>query len=183
MKGKRTAQEAHEILLQPPRGTRDFYPEDRRRQLWLFKLWKDTAEIFGFEEYDAPIVEHEAMYKRKAGDDVSQQLYSFEDKRGRRLSLRPEMTPSLARMILSRKSALSFPLKWFSVPQCWRYERMSRGRRREHYQWNMDIWGVPGVAAEVELLGAAVSLLQKMGLSSLDVGIKARTLINTTSVM
>ncbi|CAM9176023.1 unnamed protein product, partial [Ectocarpus fasciculatus] len=153
-------------------GTRDFYPEDFRQRDWLFNKWKDAAALFGFEEYDAPVVEHEALYLRKAGDDISQQLYSFEDKGGRRLSLRPEMTPSLARMVLAHRGTLSLPLKWFSIPQCWRYERMSRGRRREHYQWNMDIWGVSSVDAEGELLSAAVLSLKQMGLTSADVGIK-----------
>src|SRR3546814_5165983 len=113
-----------------------------RRRKWLFNTWRDTAEKFGFEEYDAPVVEHEQLYTRKAGEQVSQQLYSFEDKSGRKLALRPEITPSLARMIAGRGGALHTPITWFSIPQCWRYERMSRGRKREHYQWNVDIWGV-----------------------------------------
>jgi histidyl-tRNA synthetase len=89
-----------------------------------------VAYNYGFEEYDAPVVESEELYIRKAGEEVTQQLYNFVDKGGRRLSLRPEMTPSLARMVLAKKNSLSFPLKWFSIPQCWRYERMTRGRRR-----------------------------------------------------
>lgn len=111
-------------------GTRDFFPEEKRRQLWLFDCWRSVASICGFEEYDAPVVEYCDLYNRKAGDDVSTQLYNFEDKSGRKLCLRPEMTPSLARMVMSKKGKISFPLKWFSIPQCWRYERMSRGRRR-----------------------------------------------------
>ena len=114
-------------------GTRDFYPEDQRLKSWLFNKWRDVAAKFGFEEYDAPVLESEELYIRKAGEEVTQQLYNFEDKGGRRLSLRPEMTPSLARMVLARKGGLSFPLKWFSLPQCWRYERMTRGRRRFTY--------------------------------------------------
>ena len=158
--------------LNPPKGTRDFFPEDQRLRNWLFGVWKNTAKEFAFEEYDAPVVESEDLYIRKAGEEITQQLYNFEDKGGRRLSLRPEMTPSLARMVLSRKGSLSFPLKWFSIPQCWRYERMTRGRRREHFQWNMDMWGIPGVEAEAEVLSAIVSSLKKMGLKSSDVGIK-----------
>jgi len=96
----------------------------------LFGIWKNIAKQYGFEEYDAPIVEHVELYIRKAGEEVTQQLYDFEDKGGRKLSLRPEMTPSLARMILAKKSSLNFPLKWFAIPQCWRYERTTRGRRR-----------------------------------------------------
>ena len=101
---------------------------------WLFGKWRSTAKAFGFEEYDAPVLENEALYVRKAGEEVTQQLYNFEDKGGRRVALRPEMTPSLARMVMARKPTP--PLKWFSIPQCWRYERTTRGRRREHYQSN-----------------------------------------------
>eukprot|EP00607_Mallomonas_marina_P001793 CAMPEP_0182439044 /NCGR_PEP_ID=MMETSP1167-20130531/86182_1 /TAXON_ID=2988 /ORGANISM="Mallomonas Sp, Strain CCMP3275" /LENGTH=433 /DNA_ID=CAMNT_0024632629 /DNA_START=286 /DNA_END=1587 /DNA_ORIENTATION=- len=161
--------------LNPPKGTRDFYPEDHRLKTWLFSSWRSVAESYGFEEYDAPVLETEDLYIRKAGEEVTQQLYNFEDKGGRRLSLRPEMTPSLARMVLARKNALPFPLKWFSIPQCWRYERMTRGRRREHYQWNMDIWGVEGVEAEAELLSSVVSFLSSTGLSARDVGIKVNS--------
>jgi histidyl-tRNA synthetase len=120
--------------LAPPRGTRDVYPEDMRVRNWLFGKWRSTAKAFGFEEYDAPVLENEALYVRKAGEEVTQQLYNFEDKGGRRVALRPEMTPSLARMVMARKPTP--PLKWFSIPQCWRYERTTRGRRREHYQSN-----------------------------------------------
>ncbi len=125
----------------PPRGTRDFYPSDMRMRSWLFEHWKVVASQFGFEEYDAPILESEDLYIRKSGEEVSEQLYSFKDKGGRRVALRPEMTPSLARMVMARRNGLTLPVKWFSIPQCWRYERTTRGRRREHFQWNMDIWG------------------------------------------
>lgn len=169
--------------LNPPKGTRDFFPEDHRLKAWLFGKWRMMAERYGFEEYDAPVLESEELYIRKAGEEVTQQLYNFEDKGGRRLSLRPEMTPSLARMVLSRKGALSFPLKWFAIPQCWRYERMTRGRRREHYQWNMDIWGVAGVEAEAELLSAIVASMKDMGITSADVGIKINSRKILTGLM
>ena len=161
--------------LNPPRGTRDFYPEDMALRTWLFGAWRRVAAQHGFEEYDAPVLESEELYIRKAGEDVTQQLYSMEDRSGRRLALRPEMTPSLARMVLGRRNALPLPLKWFSIPQCWRYERMTRGRRREHYQWNLDVWGVSGLEAEIELLSAAVSFMRSVGLTSDDVGIKIST--------
>jgi histidyl-tRNA synthetase len=173
------------------KGTRDFYPEDKRRLNALFSYWRDSARLYGFEEYDAPVVEREELYTRKAGDEITQQLYNFSDKSGRRLSLRPEMTPSLARMVMARRAALSLPLKWYSIPQCWRYERTTRGRRRyfsvfnvhcdcdtkfcfnsEHYQWNMDIWGVPGLDAEAELLSALVHSMRSMGLGPEHVVIK-----------
>jgi histidyl-tRNA synthetase len=159
----------------PPKGTRDFYPADMRLRSWLFDKWRATARSFGFVEYDAPVLESEALYTRKAGEEVTQQLYNFVDKGGRSVSLRPEMTPSLARMVMAQKGSLSLPLKWYSIPQCWRYERMTRGRRREHFQWNMDVWGVPGVAAEAELLASMVHFFKAVGLTSNDVGIKVNS--------
>lgn len=166
---------ASPLDLAPPRGTRDFYPEDLRVQRWLFDHWRAVAAEHGFSEYDAPVLESEALYVRKAGEEVTQQLYNFEDKGGRMVSLRPEMTPSLARMVLARRATLPMPLKWFSIPQCWRYERMTRGRRREHYQWNMDIWGIPGVAAEAELLAAVANFFSRVGLTAEDIGIKVNS--------
>ena len=151
--------------LNPVRGTRDFFPEELRLRTWLFEHFRAVGRQFNFEEYDAPVLEYEALYIRKAGEEITEQLYNFEDKGGRRVALRPEMTPSLARLILQKGRSLSLPVKWFSIPQCWRYERTTRGRKREHYQWNMDIIGVAGVTAEVELMGALVSLFRRLGLS------------------
>jgi len=158
---------------QPPRGTRDFFPADMRLRTWLFDQWRSVAASYGFSEYDAPVLESESLYTRKAGEEVTQQLYNFKDKGDRRVALRPEMTPSLARMVLLAKPIM--PIKWFSIPQCWRYERMTRGRRREHYQWNMDIWGITGVEAEAELLSAMVQFFKNVGLTSNDVGIKVNS--------
>jgi histidyl-tRNA synthetase len=168
------------IQLQPVKGTRDFYPDDMRLRNWLFGIWRDTARSFGFEEYDACVLEHEELYIRKAGDEITEQLYNFEDKSGRRLSLRPEMTPSLARLILQRKNALTFPLKWFAIPQCFRYERMTRGRKREHFQWNMDVVGQPDLVAEVEVLSALLMSMQKMGLTEqhIRIHLNDRRLLN-----
>mmetsp|Transcript_39667 Transcript_39667/g.69705 ORF Transcript_39667/g.69705 Transcript_39667/m.69705 type:complete len:442 (+) Transcript_39667:277-1602(+) len=159
----------------PPKGTRDFYPPDMRLRTWLFEQWRDVAAMYGFSEYDAPVLEAESLYTRKAGEEVTQQLYNFVDKGDRSVALRPEMTPSLARMVMAKKGGLNLPLKWFSIPQCWRYERMTRGRRREHYQWNMDVWGVSGIEAEAELLSAMVTFFKKVGLTSEDVGIKVNS--------
>lgn len=151
------------IDLQPPRGTRDFYPDEMRRRSWLFAQFREIANRFGFEEVDAPIVEHAELFTRKAGEEIVEQLFHFE-LHERHLALRPEMTPSIARMVLARHGALRFPLRWFAITQNWRYERTTRGRKREHYQWNMDIWGEPGVAAEAELLAAIVALFERLGL-------------------
>lgn len=170
---KQTKQQ--QLDTNPPKGTRDFYPEDMRLRTWLFDQWRSVAKTYGFSEYDAPVLESEALYTRKAGEEVTQQLYNFVDKGDRPVSLRPEMTPSLARMIMAKKGGLVLPLKWFSIPQCWRYERMTRGRRREHFQWNMDVWGVTGVEAEAELLSAMVTFFENVGLTSDDVGIKVNS--------
>ena len=157
--------------LLPVKGTRDFFPKEMRLRNWLFDLWRKSSLKAGFEEYDTCVLEHEDLYIRKAGDEISKQLYSFEDKGGRKLSLRPEMTPSLARLVVQQKKSLSFPIKWFSIPQCFRYERMTKGRRREHFQWNADIIGQPEIIAEVEILILIISVLEKMCLSSKDIKI------------
>jgi len=148
----------------PPRGMRDFYPEDLSTRNALFDIWRRSARMHGFVEYDAPVVETEELLIRKAGEEIVHQIYAFEDKSGRRLALRPEMTPSLARMVLSRQGALPMPLKWFSIPQCFRYERMTKGRKREHFQWNLDIIGEESVFAEAEVLSAAIRALLMAGL-------------------
>ena len=156
------------IDLQPVKGTRDFFPDEMRLRNWLFEVWRNVSEQAGFEEYDTCVLEHEELYVRKTGDEISKQLYSFEDKGGRRLSLRPEMTPSLARLVLQQEKSLSFPIKWFSMPQCFRYERMTKGRRREHFQWNADIIGQHEVVAEAEILMLLISACESMGLSTND---------------
>jgi histidyl-tRNA synthetase len=159
-------------VTQGVRGTRDFYPEDMRMRNWLFDHFTDAARLHGFEEYDAPVLESEELYTRKAGEEITQQLYNFEDKGERAVTLRPEMTPSLARMVMARAGALPMPIKWFSIPQCWRYERTQRGRGREHYQWNVDIWGTESIEADVELLSVLVNFFDAVGLTPDDLAIK-----------
>ena len=159
-------------MTQGVRGTRDFYPEDMRLRNWLFERFHAAARSHGFEEYDAPVLESEELYTRKAGEEIVGQLYNFEDKGGRAVALRPEMTPSLARMVMARAGALALPIKWYSIPQCWRYERTQRGRGREHYQWNVDIWGMNGVEADAELLSVLVQFFDSVGLTSEDLVIR-----------
>jgi histidyl-tRNA synthetase len=151
-------------LLGPPRGMRDFYPEDMAIRNTLFDVWRASALKYGFSHYDSCVVESLDLLKRKAGEEITDQIYAFTDKSGRELALRPEMTPTLARMIASRQASLSFPLKWFTIAQCFRYERMTRGRKREHYQWNLDIVGEASVTAEAEVLATAIDALQTLGL-------------------
>ncbi len=160
------------IMAQGVRGTRDFYPEDMRLRNWLFDNFDDAALLHGFEEYDAPVLEHEELYTRKQGEEITQQLYNFLDKGDRKVALRPEMTPSLARMVMSRAGALPMPIKWYSIPQCWRYERTQRGRGREHYQWNVDIWGTNEISADAELISVLVTFFEGVGLTEEDLVIR-----------
>lgn len=177
------------IQLDPLLGLRDFYPEDMRVRNWLFGLWKTVASQCGFSEYDAAVVEREELYTRKAGEEIVAQMYNFEDKDKNKVTLRPEMTPTLVRMVMNKlvlnasgsiTSSEIFPLKWFSIPQCWRFETPQRGRKREHYQWNMDIIGTPDVSAEMELIAASVSFFEKTGLTSNDIvfRINSRKVLN-----
>ncbi|MBI3736427.1 ATP phosphoribosyltransferase regulatory subunit, partial [Candidatus Sumerlaeota bacterium] len=154
--------------LAPPRGMRDFYPEEFRAREALFNVWREVSSLYGFQGYDAPVVETEELLTRKGGEEITQQIYTFVDKSDRKLALRPEMTPSLARMIIARQGNLSFPLKWWAIAQCFRYERMTRGRKREHYQWNLDVVGEASVMAEAEVIGAAVEAMRRLGLTADD---------------
>lgn len=154
--------------LQPPRGMRDFYPEDMLLRNFIFDAWKQASVQAGFDQYDASVVETLDLLKRKSGEEIVNQIYNFQDKSGRDLALRPEMTPTLARMISAKQSSLPAPVKWFTIAQCFRYERMTKGRKREHYQWNMDIIGEDSVAAEAEIISAAIRAIQLMGLEKSD---------------
>ena len=160
------------IMAQGVRGTRDFYPEEMRLRNWLFDNFDEAALLHGFQEYDAPVLESEELYTRKQGEEITQQLYNFKDKGDRKVALRPEMTPSLARMVMSRAGVLPMPIKWYSIPQCWRYERTQRGRGREHYQWNVDIWGTDEISADAELISVLVTFFRSVGLTEEDLVIK-----------
>ena len=159
---------ADKISFEPPRGMRDFYPEDMAWRSRVFDAFRAAGEAAGFRQYDACVVESYELLARKAGEEVGEQIYHFFDKSERHLALRAEMTPTLARMVAQRQKELSFPLKWTTIAQCFRYERMTKGRKREHYQWNLDIIGEDSVLAEAEVVGAACDALRRMGLSSTD---------------
>ena len=159
---------AEKISFEPPRGMRDFYPEDMAWRSRVFDAFRAAGEAAGFRQYDACVVESYELLARKAGEEVGEQIYHFFDKSERHLALRAEMTPTLARMVAQRQKELSFPLKWTTIAQCFRYERMTKGRKREHYQWNLDIIGEDSVLAEAEVIGAACDALRRMGLSSAD---------------
>lgn len=150
------------------KGTRDFYPAEMRVRRWIEQRWREVADRYGFEEYDAPAIEPLELYTRKSGQEIVEQLYAFPDKGGREVALRPEMTPSLARMIAARSRGMPKPIKWFSIPRLFRYERPQRGRFREFWQLNLDIVGVEGVEADAEIIAAGVDSLRACGLTAED---------------
>ena len=159
---------AEKMSFEAPRGMRDFYPEDMTWRNKVFDAFRAAGEAAGFEPYDSCVVESYELLARKAGEEVGDQIYHFFDKSERHIALRAEMTPTLARMVAQRQKELSFPLKWTTIAQCFRYERMTKGRKREHYQWNVDIIGEESILAEAEVIGAAVDALRRMGLSTKD---------------
>jgi histidyl-tRNA synthetase len=144
-------------------GFRDFYPPEAALRNHIFAVWREVAARYGFQEYDGPPLEPLELYTEKSGDEIVAQLYHFEDKGGRQVALRPEMTPTLARMVAARVRGLKKPIRWFSLPQLFRYERQQRGRLREHFQLNMDILGEPGPLADAEIIAAAVDILRSLG--------------------
>jgi histidyl-tRNA synthetase len=152
------------LSTQPYKGARDFYPEDKRLQKYMFGVIRRTVEKFGYVEYDAPILEPLEIYLAKSGEEIAkEQTYAFEDRSGRKVAIRPEMSPTVCRMIAARRQELAYPVRWYSIPNLWRYERPQRGRLREHWQLNVDIFGVEGVAAEHELILVADHIMRSFG--------------------
>ena len=157
----------------PYKGTRDFYPEDKRLQKVVFNQMRKVVESYGYEEYDAPIIESVDLYKAKSGEEiVNEQTYSFEDRSGRKITIRPEMTPSVNRMVAARRQELPYPLRWYSIPNLCRYERPQRGRLREHWQLNVDIFGIDNINAELELIQLSDSILKSFGATPEQYSIK-----------
>ena len=150
-------------------GFRDFYPTELAERSYIFRGWRDVARRYGFVEYDGPPLEPLDLYTRKSGAEIVDQLYNFTDKGSREIALRPEMTPTLARMVAARANAMRKPVRWFSIPQLFRYERAQRGRLREHFQLNMDIIGEADVSADAELLASAIDVMRVFDLTSDDV--------------
>ncbi len=147
-------------------GFREFYPDELALRRHIFSGWRRVAARYGFAEYDGPPLEPLELYTRKSGEEIVGQLYRFVDRGGREVALRPEMTPTFARMIATRAPALPKPIRWFSIPQLFRYERPQRGRLREHFQLNMDIVGEPGPLADAEIIAAALDCLRELGLGA-----------------
>jgi histidyl-tRNA synthetase len=150
-------------------GFRDFYPEQLATRNYLMSVWRDVARRYGFVEYDGPPLEPLDLYTKKSGDEIVGQLYSFTDKGDRQVALRPEMTPTLARMVAAKANAMRKPIRWFSVPQLFRYERQQKGRLREHFQLNVDIIGEASIAADAELLAVAIDVMRALGFGPADV--------------
>lgn len=150
-------------------GFRDFYPDDFAQRAHIFRAWREVARRHAFAEYDGPPLEPLDLYTKKSGEEIAGQLYNFTDKGGREVALRPEMTPTFARMVAERANALRKPVRWFSIPQLFRYERAQRGRLREHYQLNVDIVGESSELADAELLSVAISIMKELGLGPQDV--------------
>jgi histidyl-tRNA synthetase len=150
------------------KGVRDFYPSDMAIQRYIFGVWSDTAESFGYERYDASILEPSELYKSKGAENeemVNEQTYTFIDRGDREVTLRPEMTPTVARMVAGKRRELSFPVRWYSIPNLFRYERPQRGRLREHWQLNCDMFGATDYTADVEIIMLAYSILENFGAS------------------
>ncbi len=151
-------------MIDTYKGVRDFYPEDERVQRYLFSVMQKTAESYGFEPYNGSILEPTELYTAKTSEEIiKEQTYTFEDRGGRSVTLRPEMTPTVARMVAARKRELGYPLRWYSIPNLFRYEKPQRGRLREHWQWNVDLFGVEDQAADLEIVELAYSLLKNFG--------------------
>ncbi|MHC4623401.1 MAG: histidine--tRNA ligase [Planctomycetota bacterium] len=160
------------MKIPPVKGTRDFYPPDMAVRNWIIDGWKRVSIRNGFEEYDGPIFEYLKMFQMKSGDEIVEQLFSLQDRGGRDLAIRPEITPTLARMVNQQINSLARPIKWFSVPRLCRAERPQKGRLREFFQWNIDIIGVDDVLADAEVIFCAVDYLQEAGLTSDDIVVR-----------
>jgi histidyl-tRNA synthetase len=169
------------LSTQSYKGARDFYPEDKRVQNYIFDIWQRTVESFGYEQYDAPILESVELYAAKSGQEiVNEQTYQFVDRGGRNVALRPEMTPTVSRMIAARRQELGYPARWYSIPNLWRYERPQKGRLREHWQLNVDLFGLAGVEGDTELIEIASTIMKKFGAQEkmYKIRLNSRKLVN-----
>lgn len=170
--------------LQNYRGTRDLYPEDKRQQLYIFETWQKVLEIYGYEPYDAPSLEPLELYQLKNQGNpeiLTEQTYNFTDRGGREVALRPEMTPSLARLVATRRQHLVYPLRWYSIPDVWRYERPQQGRSRQHWQLNVDLIGIDNTSAEYEMVLIINDLMTALGAkpSTYCIHLSSRSLLQT----
>ncbi|MDP9099915.1 MAG: histidine--tRNA ligase [Verrucomicrobiota bacterium] len=158
--------------MQPLPGFRDFLPNDCARRNYIFAKWREVARRYGFVEWDGPILEPTELYTKKSGPEIVGQLFNFTDKGEREVAMRPELTPTLARVVAAHDREFKKPLKWFSIPQCFRYEKQQRGRLREHFQFNADIIGEASLDADVEAIALCIDLLRGFGFSASDVVVR-----------
>ncbi len=157
------------MKIEPVKGTRDFYPDKMRFRNWLFNKLRQASELYGYEEFDGPFLEYLDLYAKKSGEElVNEQTYILESRGGEKLAIRPEMTPTLARMVAAKQNELKKPVRWYTIPNVWRYEKPQRGRRREFYQWNADILGVEGMDADAEIVALVVDIMKSLGLGKGD---------------
>lgn len=158
--------------MQPLPGFRDFLPDACAKRGYIFETWRSVARRYGFAEWDGPVLEPTELYRKKSGAEIVGQLFNFTDKGEREVAMRPELTPTLARVVAAHDREFKKPLKWFSIPQCFRYEKQQRGRLREHFQLNCDIIGEASVEADIELVALAIDLLRGFGFSADDVVVR-----------
>ncbi len=169
------------LSTQPYKGAKDFYPEDKRVQNYIFKTWSAVSRSYGYEEYGAPILEPFELYAAKTGQEiVNEESYTFVDRGGRQIMIRPEMTPSVSRMVAARRQDLAYPVRWFSIDNFMRYQRPQRGRQREFWQLNADIFGVDTIDAEVEIISMADDIMKAFGSTDklYNIKINSRSLVN-----
>jgi histidyl-tRNA synthetase len=169
------------ISTESYKGVRDFYPEDQAIQDYIFKTWESVVENYGYNKYNASILEPSELYRAKSGEElVNEQTYQFKDRGDRDVTLRPEMTPTVARMIARMRREIGFPARWYSIPNLFRYERPQRGRLREHWQLNVDVFGISGTDADIEIIEIADAILKKFGATHNDfiIKISSRKLLN-----
>ena len=176
--------EKERLSTDPYKGVRDFYPEDWAQMQAIFETIRKTLKLYGYEEYNASPLEPAELYEGKTSEEiVNEQTFTFTDRGDRRVTLRPEMTPTLARMVAAKRRELVFPLRWFSIPNLFRYERPQRGRLREHYQLNVDLLGIPDAKADGEVITMAFTVLEALGASAGDftIRINSRVLLNNAT--
>lgn len=170
------------LSTQPYKGARDFFPEEKQAQDYMFNVMRAVVSKHGYQEYDAPILEPLDLYRAKTGEEiVNEQVYNFTDRGGREVAIRPEMTPTVSRMVASKRQELPYPLRWYSIPNLWRYERPQKGRLREHWQLNVDIFGESGLAADHEMIMIVNDILKEFGASEdmFVIKLNSRKLVDT----
>ncbi|MBU6426947.1 histidine--tRNA ligase [Patescibacteria group bacterium] len=164
---------AKKLSTEPYKGVRDFFPEDMAIQKRIFGVWRNICEKYGYEEYGASVLEPAELYRAKTGEEiVNEQTYTFTDRGSREVTLRPEMTPTVARMVTAKRRELGLPLRWYSIPNLFRYEQPQRGRVREHWQLNVDLFGIDSIEADIEIISLAHQIMKNFGAKDEDFSIK-----------